>query len=123
MHLKLCGDPEGSAADELVVLLEDDALGDVAVDDVHCEVEDLGPEPELLVDLDEEIDEVRLHVRLELGLELHADEVGHCDALERGSSLANGAASDGGTRKVGPTSMWCMCSITSSWYSSSKRSL
>jgi hypothetical protein len=47
---------ENAPSDQLVVLLEDDALGHVAVDNVHGEVERLGSKRVLLVDFDEEVD-------------------------------------------------------------------
>lgn len=59
------------------MLFEDDAFRDVAVDDVEREVENLGSEAELLMDLDQEVHEIGLHVALELGLQLHANDVGH----------------------------------------------
>lgn len=62
--LELRSDPKRCAPDELVVLLEHDALRDVAVDNVEREVERLGSKAELLVDFDEEVDEVWPHVPL-----------------------------------------------------------
>lgn len=79
--LELGGDPQRGAPDELVVLLEDDALRDVAVDDVEREVERLGAEVLLEVDLDEEVDEVRAHVPPQLGLLVDEVGVGHRLAL------------------------------------------
>jgi hypothetical protein len=53
------------------VLLVYDPLGDVSVNEVDGEVEDLGSESALLMDLDKELDEEGTHVPLELGLHLH----------------------------------------------------
>lgn len=78
--LKLGRDPERRAADELVVLFEDDALRNVAVDDVEGEVERFRSKAMLLVDLDEEVDEVGAHVPLELGLLV--------DKVDRGGSFS-----------------------------------
>lgn len=82
--LELGGDPQRSAADELVVLLEDDALRDIAVDDVEGEVEGFGSQAVLKVNLDEEVDKEATHVPLELRLLVDEVGVGHGLALKGG---------------------------------------
>lgn len=77
--LKLARDPQSGAAHELVVLLVDDTFRDVAVDDVESEKEGLRAEAVLLVDLNQEVDQVRPHVPSELWL--HVDQLYGCHRL------------------------------------------
>ena len=52
----LRGNPQGRATDELVVLLEDDAFGRVAIDEVEGEMEGFRGHAELRMDLDQKVD-------------------------------------------------------------------
>lgn len=67
--------PERSASDELVMLLECNSAGTVSVDDVPAEEEGLGLQLEGGVHLDEEVDEVRSHEPLHLRLEVNHGRV------------------------------------------------
>ena len=73
--LELCSDPEGRAADELVVLFEDNPPGDVSVDDVDGEVEGFWAETGVGVDLNKEVDKVAAHAPVELRLGVDEGEV------------------------------------------------
>ena len=68
------------------MLLVDDPPGDVAVQDGQGEVERLGTEPEMEVDLQEEVEEVAPHVPLKLGLLIHSGRRGHGEFLFRKST-------------------------------------
>lgn len=62
--LELGSNPERCTADQLVVLLVDDSLGDVTVDDVQREVENFRTKTELLMNFDKEVDQEWSHVPL-----------------------------------------------------------
>lgn len=111
------------------MFLENNPLRHVAVDDVHGEVENLGPEPELLVDLNEKLGEKGPHVPLELGLHVHQINLRQGRLLEEqnervshqsiGRVGAIGATSLTRRHEGGRTSMTCMYAVASSRYSSS----
>lgn len=60
------------------MLLVDDAFGEVPVHHVHGQVERLGLEVEVVMDLDQEIDKERPQVPGEFGLKVHVFRHGHC---------------------------------------------
>ena len=79
--LVLCRDPERRAADELVMLLVDDATRAIAVHDIDREVERLLAKMEDLVKLDEEIHERGAHVHFDIDLLLHSSFARHRSLL------------------------------------------
>ena len=82
--LKLCRNPEGSAADKLIMFNVDDATRNIAIDDVESQIECFWSETESEVDLDEEIDEARSHVPSDLRLLIHGLGRTHGISLETG---------------------------------------
>jgi hypothetical protein len=66
----------------LVVFDVDDALGDVAIDNVQSEVESFGTETEGEVDFDEKVHKARTHVPPDFGLLVHRVRRGHCGSLD-----------------------------------------
>lgn len=87
--LEFGGQPESDAADELVVLLVDDAAGDVAIEDGQGQVEGFGAEAEVKVDLDEEVEEMAAHVPLEFGLLIHGGSASEGLFLVKGNEGQN----------------------------------
>lgn len=69
--LELGRDPQGSAADKLIMLDVHNPAGDISVDDVQSEVESFWTEAEGEMDLDEEINEARTHVPSNFRLLIH----------------------------------------------------
>src|SRR5271163_1556551 len=69
--LKLCCDPQCCTSNKLIMLLEDDASGHIAVDEVESEMQGSRRHAELRMDFDHEVDEERKHIPLQLGLKVH----------------------------------------------------
>lgn len=73
--------PESSAANELIVLLEDNALGYISVDNVNGKIQSLWTQTMLLMDLNKKVDEIWSHVPLQLRLHIDEFDVWVCSNL------------------------------------------
>ena len=70
------GNQKGGAADELVVSSVDDPLGTVSIEDVDCKEESLGLKPKGSMGFDQEVEQVRTHEPLNLGLKVDGSNIG-----------------------------------------------
>ena len=104
---ELGGDPKGGAAHELVVFGIHDLAGYIMVDNVKGEVKRFGTEMEGEVDLDEKVNQTRMHVPPDLGLLVHGGGGGHCTKLF-GISQHVFTHKSKGKCVAGLTSMSCM---------------
>ena len=105
---------EGGAAQQLVVALEDDPRGAVAVHEIDGEEERLRPEAVGGVGLDEEVQQERTHVPADLGLQVDRSHVRHGDKLPSGkggrvSVAEHGLGGRTGSGMPGHTSISSRC--------------
>ena len=119
-HFELGSDPKRSAAHELVVFGIHDSVGYIMVDNVKGEVKHFGMEMEGEVDLDEKVNQTRMHVPPDLGLLVHGGGGGHCTKLFWISQHILTCKSEGKCI-VGLTSISCMYLRMLNRYSSSNR--
>ena len=82
--LKLCRNPEGGTAYELIMLNVHDTARDVAINNVEGEVESFGTETKGEMDLDEKVDEAGTHVPPNFRLLVHGTGRGHGALLNGG---------------------------------------
>jgi len=80
--LVLGSDEHGGDAHELELLARDDLLGQVAVDQVDGQVEDVRGQLELVVNLDEPVNEDGAHLLVDVGLDGHVVRVGEVLGLD-----------------------------------------
>ena len=85
----LGSDPEGRAADQLIVALVDDAARAIPVEEVDSQEEGFWKEPEGSVSLDHEVDERVSHGPIDLRLDVHVIHIRQGFVLSGVSQIRN----------------------------------